>query len=437
MTARSIILLACVSGILASVAGCKGKSPQPGPRQKPVAPVSLPVSREVTDFVDFTGRTQAINSVNIVARATGYLVKEPFKEGSDVKKDDLLFEIDPRPYKAQYDQAEGQVNLYKAQVKLARATLARDLELQRLTPGAISPQQVDQDRAALEQADAEVKAAQANLEVYNLNLGFCKVTSPIDGQVSRYYITLGNLVTQDQTLLTTVVSLDPMYAYCDVDEPTVLRVREAINEGKIRPYNIGHIPVLMGLQGEPGYPRKGNIDFVNNQLNPSTGSILVRGVFDNPLPSGGSPGTKRRILSPGMFVRIRLPIGQPHQALLVIDSCISSDQDRKYVWVADKEGNVTRHDITTGDLQPDGLRVVLTGLKADDLVVVGALQQMNPKVQVQLEQHTMQELTGREAESGSPPANSSSKPANSSSKAVTSGGTAAEQGPGGKAPEKQ
>ena len=151
--------------------------------------------------------------------------------------------------------------------------------------------------------------------------------------VSRYYLTVGNLVNQDQTLLTTVVSLDPMYAYFDVDEPTVLRVRKAINEGRIQPRASGmRLPVLMGLQGEEGFPHEGEVDFVNNQLNPTTGSILIRGVFPNPKPAGGV-----RLLSPGMFVRIRLPIGQPHPATLVIDRAVLSDQGLKYVYVVDAE----------------------------------------------------------------------------------------------------
>ena len=175
----------------------------------------------MTDYVDFTGRTNAVNSVDIRARVSGYLVQMPFKEGAEVKKGDLLFEVDPRPYQAQYDQAVGQVNLYKAQLELAKANYARDQEVAK-TPGAVSVQQLDQDKAAVDEADAAVKAFQASLEVYKLNLSFTKVTSPIDGQVSRYFLTLGNLVVQDQTLLTTVVSLDPMYVYFDVDEGTVL-----------------------------------------------------------------------------------------------------------------------------------------------------------------------------------------------------------------------
>src|SRR5207302_582903 len=225
------------------------------------------------------------------------LFPRQFQEG------DLLFEIDPRPYQAQLDQAQGQVYLYDAQLKLAIANYARAKEVAK-TPGAISPQDLDTYKAQQEQADAALKAAQASLEVYRLNLRFCRVTSPIDGQVSRYYLTLGNLVNQDQTLLSTVVSLDPMYAYFDVDEPTLLRIRRAINDGRMKPPEDGLLPVLMGLQGEDGFPHPGKVNFVNNQVAPTTGSIGVRGIFPNTRPQRGV-----RLLSPGMFVRIRLPIG--------------------------------------------------------------------------------------------------------------------------------
>src|SRR5260221_10443194 len=173
------------------------------PAEIPVVPVSKPVEREITDYVDFTGRTDAVEAVNIVPRVTGYLIKIPFKEGSEVKAGDLLFEIDPRPYKAQLDQAEGQVTLYQAQLQLAKTTLARDQEISK-TAGAVSLQQLDQDRAGVAEAESRVKAYQASTEVYKLNLSFTKVLSPISGQISRPYLTLGNLVNQDQTLLTTV-----------------------------------------------------------------------------------------------------------------------------------------------------------------------------------------------------------------------------------------
>jgi multidrug efflux system membrane fusion protein len=378
------------------MAGCVPHATKVAPATAPTVDVSLPVSREVTDYVDFTGRTQAKDAVNIEARATGYLIKISFKEGAEVNAGDLLFEIDPKPYQAQYNQALGQVNLYKAQLKLAQVTLDRDEKLAKINPGAIAALQLDTDKAAVDEADAQVKAAEASLDLVNQNLGYTKVYSPISGQVSRYYLTLGNLISQDQTVLTTVVSLDPMYAYVDVDEPTVLRVRKAINAGQIKPYGSGQIPILMGLQGEDGFPHEGKVDFVNNQINPTTGTILARGVFENLLPPGG-----RRLLLPGMFVRIRLPIGQPHPAVLVIDRAIQQDQSLKYVYVMDPESKkVQRRNVTTGPLESDGLRQITAGLKPNELVVVGSLQQLHPDMEIQPEQIPMATLSGRTTEGG-------------------------------------
>jgi multidrug efflux system membrane fusion protein len=355
--------------------------------------VGKPVQREVTDFADFSGRTDAVQSVDIRPRTTGYLVKIPFEEGAEVKAGELLFVIDPRPYQAQLDQATGQVNLYQAQLKLARTTMLRDRAINNITPNSISRQQIDQDEAAVEEADARVKAYEKNKEVYKLNREFTNVVAPISGMVSRYYLTLGNLVNQDQTLLTTIVSLDPIYAYFDMDEPTLLRIRKAVNEGKIKPKRANglRVPVFMGLQGEAGFPHEGNINFVNNQLNPTTGSILVRGIFPNPRPPGGT-----RLLSPGMFVRIRLPIGDPHPALLVIDRAITSDQGLKYVYVVDQENKVQYRRVTTGALQEDGLRVVSDGLKPDEWIVVSGLQQIRPRQTIYPEPGPMPSL-GRDS----------------------------------------
>ena len=207
---RSLLVL---FGLLlaAAVAGCRPKTREVGAAEVPVVPVSHPIERVVTDYVDFTGRTDAVQSVNIIARVTGYLVQMPFKEGSEVKAGDLLFEIDPRPYQAQLDQAKSQVKLNEAQLELAKTTLERYQALDKTTPGAVSKQALDQYKAAVVEAEARVDAQKKSLEVYNLNKEFTRVVSPIDGQVSRYYLTLGNLVNQDQTLLTTIVSLDPMY----------------------------------------------------------------------------------------------------------------------------------------------------------------------------------------------------------------------------------
>jgi multidrug efflux system membrane fusion protein len=393
MFPKSLIAAAwCV--LAAAAVGCQPNAAarKAATELQPV-PVSQPVQRKVTDFVDFTGRTDAVNSVDVRARVTGYLIRRKFKDGSDVKAGELLFEIDPRPYRAQLDQALSQVKLNDASLKLARTTYERDKHVASVQPGAISKQQLDEDRAAVEEAVARVKAAEASTKVYELNLGFTTITAPIDGQISRTYMTEGNLIIQDQSLLTTIVSLDPMYVYFDLDEPTLIRIRKAINEGKLKPLRDGSMPVLMGLQGEPGHPHKGTINFVNNQVNPTTGSITMRGVFDNPKPSYGE-----QLLSPGMFVRIRLPIGEPYPALLVIDRAIGSDQGLKYVYVLDSGNKVQSRRVVTGALQPDGLRVITKGLSEEDWVVVGGLPQIRPRMEVQPDRTAMPTLgNGRPA----------------------------------------
>ena len=348
-------------------------------------PVSKPVQRLVTDFVDFTGRTDAVQAVDIRPRVTGYLVKMPFKEGSEVKKGELLFEIDPRPYQAQLNQAQSQVVLNEAQLKLAKANYARDAPL--VPSGAVTPRELDQERAAVEEAAARIEASKANLEIYKLNLAFTQVTSPIDGQISRYYLTVGNLVNQDQTLLTTVVSLEPIYVYFDMDEPTLLRLRKAYSAGIIKASTDGKFVVLMGLQGEDGFPHQGTIDFVNNQVNPATGSISLRGGFLNPKPKVGV-----RLLSPGMFVRVRFPIGQPHQALLVIDRAIGSDQGLKFVYVLGADNSLGYRRVTTGALQADGLRVITDGLTQDESILVGGLPQVRANMKIQPEPRPMPTL---------------------------------------------
>jgi len=413
------------------MAGCQKGLRQVAPAETQAVPVAHPVQRQITDFVDFTGRTAAVNSVNIVPRVTGYLVQMPFKEGSEVKKGDLLFVIDPRPYQAQFDQAKAQVVLNQASLELAKSTLARYEALDKSTPGAVSKQALDQYQAAVVEADARVEAQIKSLEVYRLNKEFTQIESPIDGQVSRYYLTLGNLVNQDQTLLTTIVSLDPMYAYFDMDERTLLNIRKALAEGRIARYADGEsIPLLMGLENEDGFPHQGTINFVNNQVNSTTGSITLRGVFANSTPvslagaaadSAGTPKTRQpaaaarsagtpktpnpavatgpaktsrplpRLLSPGMFLRVRLPIGQAHSAVLIIDRAVQSDQGLKYVYVVDAQNKVQYRRVTTGALQEDGLRVI-DGVKPEDWVVVGALQQVRPRMEIKPEQGPMPSL---------------------------------------------
>lgn len=358
--------------------------------QTPALPVAVPLERVVTDFKDYTGRTDAKQSVDIRARVTGYLTEMPFKEGSEVKKGDLLFEIEKRPYKAQFDQSESQITLNEASLKLAKSTYERDLAVAKAVQGGVTQQQLAQDEAAIQEAQARVNASKASTEVYKINLGYTQVVSPMDGQISRYYLTKGNLVNQDQTLLTTIVSLDPIYVYFDMDEPTLLQMRLAEKEGKIQlDSSTNQLPVFMALQGESGYPHHGYIDFINNQVNPNTGSISVRGVFDNPKLSEKN---STRLISPGMFARIRLPMGSPYKALLVIDRAIASDQGSKYVYVLNDKNEAEYRKITTGFLQEDGLRVISRGLNPGDRVIVGGLQMVRPNMPIRPEERTMQSM---------------------------------------------
>jgi multidrug efflux system membrane fusion protein len=360
--------------LLAVVTGCRQPQSTQEASKLPAFAVSHPVQRQVTDYVEYTGRTAAKQAEEIKARVTGYLVDMPFQEGTEVKKDDVLFKIDPRPYKAQYDQAEAQVGLYQSQLRLAKANYKRDLELfEKSKGGGVSKQGLDADLAAQEQAEAAVKAAEASLEVYRLNLEYTIVKSPIDGQAGRYNQPRGNLVMQDSTLLTTVQSVDPMYVYFDMDMPSYRKFQAGIPQGPD-----ANIAVALALQGEEGYPRPGTVDFQNNLVNPATDTLLLRGVFANPKKATG------RDLKPGMFVRVKLPISQPHEALLVIDQAITSIQGKKNVFIVDDKDTVQELPVTIGQLQGDGLRVVRgKGLDEKTRVVVSKLLQVRPKTQIQ------------------------------------------------------
>jgi membrane fusion protein, multidrug efflux system len=390
---RELLLVAVLaSPVFGLGSGCDSTAAKPA-EAKPIAvPVAKPIRRDVTDFVDYTGRTNAIDSINILPRVTGFLIKMPFKEGSDVKKGDLLFEIDPRPYAAQYAAAAAQLAQSEASQKYAKATNERFKALAEKEPGAVSKQELDQYQAQEEQAIANVGLAKANLDAAKLNLDWTKVEAPIDGHISRTYFTVHNLVNQDQTLLTTVVSMDPMFVYFDMDESTLLKIKRAINDGIIElPKEGAEIPVLMGLEGESGFPHKGRVNFVDNQVNATTGSISVRGLFDNPRPKMGErEGT--RLLVPGMFARVRFPIGQPRPSVLIIDQAIGSDQGIKYVYTVDSENKLQYQRVTTGPLQEDGLRVIVDGLKGDEWVVVGKLQQLGRRMLITPDQVPMPTL---------------------------------------------
>jgi multidrug efflux system membrane fusion protein len=379
-------------GLILPGCGHNGESAV-GPKA-PVVRFSMPVEREVTDYEYFTGRTDAVKNVQVRARVTGYLDKVNFKAGSDVVKDDVLFVIDPRPYKAALDRSVAQIALAEAKLKLATVELARGLSIAK-TPGAIS--QTDLDKAAADKSSAEatLQAAKAEAESADLNLKFTSVLSPIDGRIDREFITPGNLVTQDSTLLTTIVSMDPMYAYFDIDERTMLRIQKLIREGKVKSIKDGHkTPVQFGLANDGQmYPHEGELDFVKNQVDASTGTLQVRALIANPTP----PDSNARLLTPGLFLRVRVPIGPPHQAILVPQAAVGTDQGKKFVYVVNDKNVVEYRPIQLGPLQSngmqivepfsivrnkDGVRVVNPGeagepsLVATDRVIVGGLQRV-------------------------------------------------------------
>jgi membrane fusion protein, multidrug efflux system len=361
-------------GFCIGLVGC-ARMPSGVPKAAPTPViVSRPVEREVTDYANFTGRTAAVDSVEVRARVTGYLDKVNFKEGALVKEGDVLFEIDPRTYQAAVAYAKAEVERLKAQHDLDVIELRRAEAL--LRRGASSREDFDRAVAQRGGSRAGLAAAEAQVQRGELDLGFTKVTAPVSGRVSRYVVTVGNLVQAgDQgggTLLTTIVSVDPMYAYFDVDEHTVLRVRQLVREGKADSPREGGVPVWLGLANEDGHPHQGTIDFVDNQVNPRIGTMRLRGVFAN----------KEQVLVPGLFARVRGPIGRPHKALLVSERALDTDQGQKVLYVVNEKNEVVSRPVRLGALH-DGLREITDGLKPGEQVIVNGLQQVRPGVTVE------------------------------------------------------
>jgi RND family efflux transporter MFP subunit len=363
-----------ILGFCLGVAGC-ARAPAGGPPPAPVpVPVSYPVEQYVTDHTDFTARTAAVDSVEVRAHVWGYLDKVNFKEGALVKKGDVLFELDSRPYQALLNQAKAKVAQDQAQLTYDEAEYRRAVNLVRSR--AASQSEVDRTAAARGVDLANIAADKALVASRRLDLEYTKVIAPVSGRVSRYIVTVGNLIQSgDQgggTLLTTIKSVDPMYAYFDVDEHTVLRVRRLIREGKVKSARDSQWPVWLGLANEKGYPRRGTINFVDNEVNPKTGTLRLRGVFPN----------KDESLSPGYFARVRVPIGYAHQAVLVSDRALDTDQGQKIVYVVDKHNQVVSRPVRLGALH-DGLREITKGLKPGERVIVNGLQQVRAGITVQ------------------------------------------------------
>jgi RND family efflux transporter MFP subunit len=357
-----------------ALTGC-ARAPAEAPAPAPMAvTVSYPVERDVTDYADFTGRTAAVDSVEVRARVSGYLDQVNFKEGALVKKDDKLFEIDPRLYRADLARAAGAVAQNDAHVHRLERDYHRAKNL--IARGAVGQEEYDRYEGDYREAVANLNVAKANRDLAALNLDYTRVIAPVSGRVSRYVVTVGNLIQSGEqnggTLLTTIVSVDPMYAYFDMDERTVLRVRQMIREGKTRSASESKWPVSLGLATEEGFPHQGTINFEDNQINPRTGTLRVRGVFAN----------KDEALSPGFFARVRVPLGRAHQALLVTDRALDTDQGQKVLYVVNENNEVVSRPVRLGALH-DGLREIAGGLKPRERVIVSGLQQVRPGITVE------------------------------------------------------
>ena len=347
------------------LAGCNNQPPAAhGPPAADVT-VSKPEQKEVVNWNEFTGRTAAVKLVNVTPRVSGYIVDIPFKEGELVHKGDLLFQIDPRPYQDAHDQAVGQLQQAQASQQLQDVTFARQQRLRET--GVIAREDYDTALSNKKTAAAQVVSAQAALNAAKLNLEFTHVTSPIDGRVSRQLVNIGNLVQADSTQLTTIVSVDPIYAYFSMDELAALTYQRLTRQGKLAGSRDGKVAVYLQLQDETGFPHEGTIDFSDNAFDSSTGTLLVRGSFPN------TDG----FLTPGNFVRVRLASSPKYDALLIADRAIGSDQDQSFVYVVDSKNIARLRHIKTGQLA-EGLRVVKSGLQPDDLVITNGIIKVRP-----------------------------------------------------------
>jgi membrane fusion protein, multidrug efflux system len=345
------------------LSGCGDKPPPVAAGPAPVT-VAQPTKRVVTDWDEFTGRFEAVEEVQVRARVGGFVTNVEFKDGDMVHAGDLLYIIDPRPFEAVATQADGQLADARAKAELAKRDLDRGLTL--VETSAVSEQVVDQRRQALQAAHAAETVAEGVLKAAQLNIEFTHVMAPITGRVSRHLVSVGNLVQGSEgssTLLTSIVSLDPIYIYFDMDEATYLKNNRLYFEGKRPSSRDTKNPVQVALMGEAKPSHDGAVDFLDNRLDNSTGTLRGRAIIPN----------KDFSVLPGQFGRVRLIGSAPYDALLLPDSAIATDQSRKIVFVVKDDDTVEAKPVVLGPLD-DGLRVIREGLKAEDRVIVDGLQ---------------------------------------------------------------
>jgi RND family efflux transporter MFP subunit len=341
-------------------------------QQLPEVMVAKVINKRIIDWDEYTGRFQAVDTVEVRPRVSGYIDQFLFREGQPVKKNDVLVLIDPRPYQADYDRAKAGLVLAKSQRELASLEAIRVQKLK--DSGAVSREELDERLSALNQQEASVTAAQATLDTAALNLSFTKVRAAVDGRVSRAEVTRGNLVTGGNnggTLLTTIVSVDPIYVYFEGDENAYLRYQGMARAGERSSSRDVANPVRVGLANEEGFPHEGHMDFVDNQVDVRTGTIRARAVLDN----------KDGTFTPGLFARVQLLGSKEYDAILIEDRAVGTDQNQSYVLVLGAGNKLEYRAVKLGRAMA-GLRIVRNGLKPEDVVVVNGLQRVRPGAQV-------------------------------------------------------
>ncbi len=327
--------------------------------------------REVIEFDEYTGRLEATENVEVRARVNGYLQSIHFKDGQLVKKGDLLFVIDPRPYQAEVDRVTAELQLAQARLELAKSDYARAQKL--LQFRAISQEEADTRAATERQAEESAQAGRAAVKAARLNVEFTRVTAPITGKISRKLVTEGNLInggSAESTLLTTIVSLDPIYCYFEADERSYLKYMRLAKERKDSARE-GRNPVHLALADEKGFPHRGSIDFIDNRLDTKTGTMSGRAVFSNADLS----------LTPGLFGRVRLQGSAPYEALLVPEEAVGSDQSQRFVFIVNGGNTVEYRAVQVGPLI-HGFRVIREGLRSDDWFIVNGIQRAKTGMKV-------------------------------------------------------
>ncbi len=365
---RRLMFCVLLAGF-ATVAGCHKPVAAPPTPKPPEVEVAQPLTRVVTDYEEYTGRLAPVKVVELRARVSGYLDEVQFTDGADISANAPLFRIDKRPFAAAYDESEATVQQMEARLERTRRQEDRLAKLAEKKVTTI--EDLEQSKFDRLEADGTLKAARAARDLAKLNLEFTEITAPFAGRISRRLVDPGNLIKADETPLATLVSLDPIYAYFDVDERTVLQVQRLIGEGKMQSARDKAIEVELSLADETEFTLKGRVNFVDNQVSATTGTLRLRAEIDNP----------RKLLTPGMFIRVKVPVGLSREAVLVKEEALGSDQGQRFVYVLNDKDEVQYRRIKTGRLSGN-LRVVNDGLTSGDRVIVNGLQRVRPGIKV-------------------------------------------------------